>query len=277
MPKVAAIQMESSLLDPDSNLEAILAHLHSAAQEGAALAVFPETIVPGYNMSREEAARVAEPIPGPATDRLGEACRQEGICAVVGMIEAGPGSDLFNSAVLIGPDGPLERYRKTHLPLLGVDRYLSPGQAFAAPTGTSAGRVGILICYDLRFPEPIRCLALAGAQIVALPTAWPQAATLYPEYMARSRASENRVYLVAANHVGRERGTRYLGRSIIVAPSGEVLAQADSESETILLAEVDPSESDQKHLVFRPGEYELDLMKDRRPELYLPLTKGSGG
>ncbi len=276
MQKVAAVQMESRLLDPESNLEAILAHLRSAAREGAALAVFPETIVSGYNMSREEAAEVAQPIPGPATKRLSEACAQEGIYAVVGMIEAGPEGRLFNSAVLTGPAGLLGRYRKTHLPLLGVDRYLSPGEAFVSPAGTDVGRVGILICYDLRFPEPIRCLSLAGAQIVALPTAWPQAATLYPEYMARSRASENRIYLVAANNVGEERGVRYLGRSIIVAPSGEVLAEADGESEIILMADVDPSESDRKHLVFQPGEYELDLMADRRPELYTPLTEVYG-
>jgi predicted amidohydrolase len=273
MAKVAAVQMESRLLDPESNLQAILAHMHSASQEGAALAVFPETIVSGYNMSREEAAELAQPIPGPATERLKDACRQEGIHVIVGMIEAGPDGQLFNSAVLAGPAGLLERYRKTHLPLLGVDRYLSPGEAFISPAATAAGRVGILICYDLRFPEPIRCLSLAGAQIVALPTAWPQAATLYPEYMARSRASENRIYLVAANHVGEERGVRYLGRSIIVAPSGEVLAQADGKSETILLADVDLAESDRKHLVFQPGEYELDLMADRRPELYTPLTE----
>lgn len=276
MPKVAAVQMESKLLDPAFNLQAVLARLHTAAQEGAVLAVFPETILTGYNMSREEAAEVADRIPGHATGRLAEACRREDIHAVVGMLEAGPDGEFYNTAVLIGPGGLLERYRKTHLPLLGVDRYLSPGEAFTSPVGTPAGRAGILICYDLRFPEPIRCLALAGAQVVALPTAWPQAATLYPDYMARSRASENRVYLVAANNVGEERGTRYLGRSIIVAPSGEVLAEAEGESETILLAEVDPSQSDRKHLVFRPGEYELDLMGDRRPELYAPLTNAFG-
>lgn len=272
MPRVAAVQMESRLLDLDHNLAKVISNLERAAQAGVDLAVFPETIITGYNMSLDEAAAVADPIPGTVTAALVETCSREGLFALVGLIEAGADSNYYNSAVLVGPEGVVGTYRKTHLPLLGVDRYLSPGDSLTSPWETPMGRLGALICYDLRFPEPIRCLSLNGAQIVALPTAWPRAARLYPDYMARSRASENRVYLVAANNVGEERGTRYLGRSIIVSPSGEVLAEADGENEAVLVADVDPAESDEKHLVFQAGEYELDLFGDRRPELYEAIT-----
>jgi predicted amidohydrolase len=130
----------------------------------------------------------------------------------------------------------------------------------------------LLICYDLRFPEPARVLALGGAQVILLSTAWPQAASLYPDFVVSTRAAENHLYLVAANRVGEERGTTYLGRSIIADPDGRVLAEADRTEETLIYAEIDPSDSDAKQRVFRPGEYELDLFNDRRPELYSSLV-----
>jgi predicted amidohydrolase len=130
----------------------------------------------------------------------------------------------------------------------------------------------MLICYDLRFPEPARVLALGGAQVILLSTAWPQAATLYPDFLVRTRAAENHLFLAAANRVGEERGTTYLGRSIIADPDGRVLAEADQVGETLLFAEIAPDRSDAKHRVFRPGEYELDLFNDRRPELYSSLA-----
>ncbi len=115
-------------------------------------------------------------------------------------------------------------------------------------------------------------LALAGAQVLLLPTAWPASARLYPEFLARTRAAENGLYLIAANRVGEERGTQYLGRSLIAGPEGEILAEATADQEQMLIADVDPARSDQKKRLFIPGEYELDLIGDRRPDLYAPLT-----
>jgi predicted amidohydrolase len=109
---------------------------------------------------------------------------------------------------------------------LGVDRFLTPGDALAEPLEAPLGRLGILICYDLRFPEPARAFALQGAQAILVPTAWPDAATLYPDHVARTRASENGVYLLAADHVGEEEESAYLGRSLAVVPDGEVIAEA---------------------------------------------------
>jgi predicted amidohydrolase len=272
MVRVAAVQMRPAILDVKANLDRVLNLTHEAAAREARLVVFPELALSGYVISPEEAEGLAQPIPGPATEAMRQACLESGVHVVLGLLERDTDGTLFNTSVLLGPQGLLTRYRKTHLPLLGVDRYLAAGDAFLPPVDTPAGRTGLLICYDLRFPEPCRVLALLGAQLIALSTAWPTAGTLYPEYLARSRAAENRTYLVAANRCGEERGTRYLGRSVIVAPDGAILAEGAPDLEETLYAAIDPGLSDIKRLVYSPGEYELDLWGDRRPDLYTAIT-----
>lgn len=272
MITVAAVQMQPELMNPQANLERIAHLARDARARQAELIVFPECCVTGYGLTEAEARRTAEPIPGPATDQLKGLCGQLGTTIMVGTLELTHDGDLYNSAVLIDASGIRARYRKTHLPTLGVDRFVTPGEELLPPVHTPAGRAGLLICYDLRFPEPARVLALKGAQVILLSTAWPQAATLYPDFIVSARAAENHLYLVAANRVGEERGTTYLGRSIIAGPDGEVLAEANDSDEMILFARIDPSMSDKKHRIFRPGEYELDLFNDRRPQLYSPLN-----
>jgi predicted amidohydrolase len=265
--------MRPEPLDLHGNLARVIDRTHRAAAREARLVVFPEIALSGYAVTPEEADTLAQPVPGPATQAVAQACAEDDVHVVLGMLERDADGTLFNTAVLLGPSGMLARYRKTHLPLLGVDRYLAAGDDFIPPVVTPAGRLGLLICYDLRFPEPCRVLALLGAQVIALSTAWPAAATLYPEFIARSRAAENRVYLLAANRCGEERGTRYLGRSVIAAPDGEILAEGTPDREETLFAEIDPANSDLKRLVFAAGEYELDLWGDRRPELYAPIAR----
>ncbi len=273
MLRVAAVQMQPELLDLAGNLGRVIDHTQRAAAREARLVVFPEIALSGYVVTPDEADALAQPVPGPATHAVAQACAQDNIHVVLGMLECDADGTLFNTAVLLGPTGLVARYRKTHLPLLGVDRYLAAGDGFTSPVVTPAGRLGLLICYDLRFPEPCRVLALLGAQVIALPTAWPAAGTLYPEFLARSRAAENRIYLLAANRCGEERGTRYLGRSVIVAPDGEILAEGSPEREETLFAEIDPAASDVKRLIFAAGEYELDVWGDRRPDLYGPIAR----
>ena len=275
MTRFAIVQFRSAHMRPETNLERVAALLLEAASQGAELAVFPECALTGYFLSAKEAQAIAEPIPGPRTGRLVEAARRAGCLAVVGTIERGPDGRCYNAAVLLGPQGILGRYQKTHLIHLGVDRFLTPGEILPGPFETPIGRVGILICYDLRFPEPARALALRGAQALLLPTAWPAAATLYPDHVARTRASENGIYLLAADHVGEEMGARYLGRSLAVGPDGEMIAEAGEDEEAILMVDADLARSENKRRVFIPGEYEVDLFADRRPDLYGPITKGA--
>lgn len=273
MLRVAVVQMSPTPLDPARNLARIEAWLGRAADEGARLVVFPECVVTGYFLSGSEAEAMAESIPGPRTERLHQACARHGLSAAVGLIERGNDGACYNSAVLAGPEGILAVYRKTHLLCLGVDRYLTRGERLHPIVSAADARIGILICYDLRFPEPMRVLALDGAQVVLLPTAWPSSATVYPDYLARARALENGVFLLAANRAGEERGRRFLGRSLIAGPDGEILAEAPADGETMLMADLDLKRSDVKHRIFDPGEYEVDLMGDRRPELYGRLAE----
>jgi predicted amidohydrolase len=268
MANFAAVQMEPVLLEPERNLEKIIQFIFQASNLGAEVLVFPECATTGYGLSLDEARAFSELIPGPSTNRISDVCRDTNCIVVVGMLEKDDEGNIFNTAVLLGADGLLGKYRKTHLPYLGVDRFLSPGTSINGPFDTLAGKFGLLVCYDLRFPEPIRVLALKGAQAILLPTAWPHSATIYPDFMAQSRSAENSLYLIAANRIGEERGTRYLGRSMIIGMNGEKLAEGTSDQEEILLAEIEPTLSENKNRIFTPGEYELNLFKDRRPELY---------
>jgi 5-aminopentanamidase len=270
--RVAVAQIEPALGQTERNLEVCLARLEEAAGLGAELLVLPECAIPGYVYeSADEALPFAEEIPGPSTEALAAACARLGTHVVCGLLET-DGTDLFNAAVLVGPDGLVGAYRKTHLPFLGVDRFTRAGDDLPV-FDTPLGRIAIEICYDLRFPELTRALALAGADLVALPTNWPLAARVNAELLCPARAYENRIYLLVANRVGVERTAEFCGRSQIVDPAGVRLAEAEATGERLLLADVDVEFARDKSIVPAPGEYEMHLFGHRRPELYGALVE----
>jgi predicted amidohydrolase len=269
---VAAVQTDPRLGDVAGNLDRIASWIRRAANEGAELVVFPECAVNGYRYdSREEALGDAQTVPGPATDLLEGVAAETGVHVAVGIVER-DGDRLYNCAALIGPDGFVTRYRKTHIPFQAVDRFVTPGDIPLHVVETPIGRVGMLICYDLRFPEPARVLALSGVQIIANLTNLPPPGWVQPEFIFRARAAENRVWLVCADRVGTERGVEFIGRSAIVGPSGVTLAEASESAEEMLVQRIVPSEADEKDLVFDPGVYEMHLLSDRRADLYGALT-----
>jgi predicted amidohydrolase len=192
------------------------------------------------------------------------------VYVVCGLLQR-DGDLLRNAAVLVGPQGLIGTYWKTHLPFLGVDRFVTPGDELTV-YDTPLGRIGVEICYDLRFPEVTRTLALKGADIVAHPTNFPVAARIQTELITVARAAENRIYLLTANRVGKERGGEFCGWSQIVDPFGTRLAEAGETEETLLVAEVDIEKARDKDYVI-PGEYELYLFGHRRPELYGALVE----
>ena len=268
---VAVAQTEPKLGEKERNLDVGLALLEESVALGAELLVLPECAIPGYMFgSLEEAMPYAEEIPGPSTDALEAACRRLGAHVVCGLLER-DGDLLRNAAVLVGPDGLVGSYRKTHLPFLGVDRFTTPGDELPI-FDTTLGRIGIEICYDLRFPEVTRTLALHGAEIVAHPTNFPIAAKVQTELITVARAAENRIYLLTANRVGKERWGEFCGWSQIVDPYGKRLAEAGETEEALLVAEIDIDNARDKDYVI-PGEYELYLFGDRRPELYGTLVE----
>jgi predicted amidohydrolase len=269
--QVAVAQIEPQLGESERNLEACLARMDEAAGRGAELLVLPECAVPGYMFdSAEEALAFAEEIPGRSTEILERECRRLGLHVVCGLLER-DGDALRNAAVLVGPAGLIGTYRKTHLPFLGVDRFVAPGDELSVYE-TPLGRIGMEICYDLRFPEVTRTLALKGADIVAHPTNFPMAAKVQTELITVARAAENRIYLLTANRVGKERWGEFCGWSQIVDPFGTRLAEAGETEEVLLVAEIEVEKARDKDYVI-PGEYELYLFGHRRPELYGALVE----
>ncbi len=235
--------------------------------------VFPECALSGYCFdSRDEAWPYAEPVPGPAVELLGGACRRLGVFAVMGMLEAA-GERLFNTVVLVGPQGLVGSYRKVHLPFLGIDRFTTPGDRPFQVWDIGGLRLGMNICYDGSFPESARVMSLLGADLIVLPTNWPPGSECAAEHMIATRAMENTIYYAAVNRVGEERGFRFIGGSRICDPLGKTLAVAEGGAEAVLYADVDPTSARQKQLVRVPGKHEVNRIRDRRPEFYSKLTE----
>jgi 5-aminopentanamidase len=272
---VAGVQMDCRRGDLPGNLAAVRARLREAAGRGARLVAFPECVLSGYCFdSLDEAWPHAEPVPGPATEALVADCRSLGTWAVVGMLERDePARRLFNTAVLVGPAGQLFSYRKIHLPLLGVDRFVTPGDRPFAVHDLGGLRVGLNICFDGSFPESSRVLAVLGADLVVLPTNWPLGARPVVCHLVQARALENHLYYLAVNRVGEERGFRFLGQSRLVEPSGELLAASDGDAAEFIVGQIEPEKARQKRRVIIPGVYEVDRVGGRRPEMYGPLCQ----
>jgi 5-aminopentanamidase len=268
---VAACQIEPRFRDNAGNLKKMETWVRQAAERGAGLIAFPECALSGYcYTSLADAMTDAEPVPGPACERLARVAAETGAYVVFGLIERA-GDRIFNTAALLGPEGFVGSYRKTHLPHHVVDKLVTLGDVPFPVFETAVGRIGILICYDLRLPEPARIMALAGADILVHPTNLPPAGHPQPDHMYRTRAAENAVWILSADRVGTERGVRFIGRSAVVSPAGETIAEANDRSEELLVAEIAPALAREKDRVMTPGMYELHLFADRRPELYAAL------
>lgn len=271
--KVAGVQMNPRILEKERNLERCLDSLRIAARSGTKLVVFPECALTGYCFSsRDEALSIAETVPGWSTRTIAGLCKELDIYAVVGLLEKTRGR-LYNAAAFVGPEGLIGKYRKAHLPCLGVDRFVDHGDKPFQVYDTSIGKVGLNICFDMRFPEPSRVMALRGAEVLVLPTNWPEGAENSPKFYVNARASENRVNYVAVNRVGKERGFGFIGQSKIVDPDGRTLAEASYDREEIIYADLNLEAARDKRVIIRPGEFELPLWEERRPEFYGAISR----
>jgi predicted amidohydrolase len=272
MTNIACVQMDVEMGNVAANLKRIVDRIHQSAERGAQLAIFPECALTGYCFdSLEEAAPFAEPIDGPSSKAIADACKETGTHAVAGFIEK-DGSSFYNAAMLVGPDGVIGNYRKVHLPFLGVDRFLTPGDKPFRVFELPFGRIGINICYDASFPEAARALKLLGAELIVLPTNWPTGAWRTAEFIINTRACENHVNFAAVNRCGVERGWEFIGRSKVVDVNGDTIAEAAREGEEMLIVEVDLAEANKNKIVNVAGSYEIDRLADRRPEFYEIIT-----
>ncbi len=271
--RIAAVQTDPRIMGTEENLDKVLLQIRNAANNGVDLVVFPECALSGYVFaSREEAMPFMDTIPGQNTDTLITCCNELGVHIIIGLLES-DADRCYNAAVLIGPQGLVGKYRKNHLPFLGIDRFIDPGDNPFQVYETPIGRIGMHICYDCTFPESARVMALLGVDIIALLANFPEGRENVIKYVINTRAYENKVHLVAANRVGRERGTRFIGSSKIVNAWGDTLVQATRDDEQIIRAEVSLAEARQKRIVFEAGKFEIDRLRDRRPELYREITR----
>jgi len=275
--RVAAVQMEPMLGQVGRNLRRIIAGLEHAANEGAKLTVFPECALSGYGFeSREDGYAHAVEVEGPEVAAIAEVAGATGCGCVFGLLEK-DGRKLYNACAVVGPRGVVGTYRKIHLPYLGIDAHVDPGDRPLAVHEVNGLRLGVQICYDGSFPEASRVLALLGADLIALPTNWPTFSECAAEHMIPTRAMENTVYVMAVNRVGVESGFRFIGASSIADPHGKIMAKADDSSETTLFAEIDPEKARTKRLVRVPGRHEINRIADRRPAFYGRLVAPNGG
>jgi len=277
--RIALVQQKVSE-DLQANRQRGLEAVREAAEKGADVICFAELALepfyPQRHATPETLAR-AEPIPGPTTEAFSALANELGVVVVLNLFERA-GEKTFDTSPVIDADGTM----------LGITRmvhitdyegfheagYYAPGDKGAPVYETSAGRIGVAICYDRHFPEYMRALGLAGAEVIIVPQSgtvgeWPDG--LY-EAELRVAAFQNGVFIALCNRVGTEERLTFAGESFVCNPSGVVIARAETGTEEILYADLDLSESERSHA-------QRLFLRDRRPELYaawlgkpLPLT-----
>jgi 5-aminopentanamidase len=271
---ICGVQTNVTFADTAANTQRMLQWLEHEQIQGADLVVFPECMLSGYCFqSLEEARPHAQTIPGPATEAVAEVCRAKNLHVIFGLLELTSLGEIHNACVLVGPQGVVGTYRKIHLPYLGIDRFVSQGKEPYRAMDARGMKVGMHICYDGSFPESSRCLALDGADLLALPTNWPPGADTFAKYLPNARALENNVYFMSVNRVGTERGFRFIGQSRLCDPSGNPIAEASHENEAILRGTIDCAKARNKRLVRVPKEHVIDRWADRRPSYYSAIVE----
>jgi predicted amidohydrolase len=227
---LALAQMSGQALEPERNRAMTVSIIREVAAQGAKLVILPELIIPGYVMDPEGLARCAEPVDGPTYTAWHALAREYDLHICGGICERA-GGRLYNSAILIGPEGLALHYRKLHLFADEKDSFAA-GDRGLPIADTALGRIGVCVCYDLRFVEVVRSFALRGAQLIAVPTAWVTGfdrepwdnAGWCPQARAAAvQANLSQIFIACASQVGAGKGTRFLGSSVLISPYGEAL------------------------------------------------------
>jgi len=260
---LALVQMDAVLGDLEGNLERVQSFTHQASNRGAQVVVFPELILTGYHqdllgprlktlaLSRHDA-----PI-----QTLARTAGECGVYLLAGFIERRDQTGaIYNSLVWCGPDGQvLDTYAKSHV-FRSERRHFSLGDTLPVYE-TGFGKLGVLICYDLCFPEAARILSLKGAELLLAPSAWGRLDESQWPIHLRARALDNLVFVAGVNRAGVEGEVHFIGQSMVVHPLGDVLAQLDTDQEGMLVTTLDLDQ-------VASARQRSDHWFDRRPELY---------
>lgn len=270
--RIACVQMEPKVGFKDENLENLRTKVSEAARNGAHIIVAPELCNSGYVFnSRDEALELSEPVPnGPTCDQWIDLASAHDVYLVAGICER-DGEKLYNSSVLLGPEGFVGTFRKVHL-WDQENRFFEAGNLGFPVFDTRHGRVGMLICYDSWFPEAYRSCALNGADLICLPTNWVpipgqvENREAMANILVMASAHANSVFVAAADRVGTERGQPFIGQSLIASYTGwPIGGPASATHEEIIYADAVLSEAKDK----RSWNEFNEVLKDRRPAAYV--------
>jgi len=263
-------QISSRVGDKKYNIENIKRIIKQAKKREADLVAFPELALTGY-VVRDRAYELAEPVPaGPSVRQIEDIAKKENIHIILGMIErsAKASAVLHNTALLIGPKGFIGKYQKMYLPTHSVfeeKRYFRPG--YQTPVfETEIGKLGMIICYDVYFPEVTRVLSLKGAKLIVCISASPSVRRGFFETLTAARAIENSVFVAFVNLVGIEDGLQFWGGSRIIAPSGNLISQAKYDEDDLTTAKISYSD------LTRVQAW-VPTLRDLRPEIFNSLKE----
>ncbi|MFF8387598.1 carbon-nitrogen hydrolase family protein [Streptomyces kanasensis] len=261
--RTALLQSSGQLGDVAANLTLLDGAAARAAATGAGLLVAPEMFLTGYAID-EDVHRLAEAADGDAADAVAEIAGRHGIALAYGYPER-DGDTVYNAAQLIGPDGTrLANYRKTHLFGDFEQRWFTPGDRAVVQAELAGVRVGLMICYDVEFPENVRAHALAGTDLLLVPTALMHPAQVVARSVVPVRAFESQLYIAYANRTGPEGDFEFVGMSALAGPDGSARARAGL-GEELVTGDVDPD-------LLSRSRAENPYLRDRRPGLYTSLV-----
>ncbi|MFD6890967.1 carbon-nitrogen hydrolase family protein [Streptomyces sp. NPDC059957] len=262
--RTALLQSSGRLGDTADNLKALEEAATRAAQAGAGLLVTSEMFLTGYALEIEDIARLAEPADGMSARAIGEIARRHGLAVLYGYPER-DGDAVYNAAQLVGPDGErLANYRKTHLFGGFEQAAFTPGDTPVVQADLGGLRVGVMICYDVEFPENVRAHALAGTDLLLVPTAQMHPFQFVAEQLVPVRAFENQMYIAYVNRTGPEGEFEFVGLSCLASPDGTTRTRA-GRGEELVFGEADPE-------LLRVSRETNPYLRDRRPGLYASLV-----
>lgn len=259
--RIACWQAPASVSDVATALDGLRAGARRAAAAGARLLVTPEMSLSGYNIGRRRLRELAEPENGPMCDEVARIAAESGIAVVHGWPESA-GDRIYNSVRVVGADGSgLASYRKTHLFGDFERSNFTAGDTGVVQADVEGLTIGLVICYDVEFPELVRAHALHGTELLVVPTALMAPWNFVAETLIPARAFESQLFIAYTNWTGRERELEYCGLTRIAGPDGRIVAALDASTADVLVADL-------RLPLIAEARAETAYLADRRPELY---------
>ncbi|MFD9219269.1 carbon-nitrogen hydrolase family protein [Streptomyces sp. NPDC060064] len=258
--RIACLQAACGATGVQQFLERLRTAARRAADEGAELLVTPEVSIGGYPLQAGNLAEASGPVDGPQCAEVSAIAREFGIAIVHGWPET-DGPDVYNSARLVAPRGEtLAVYRKAHLYGRAERTLFTPGAEAVVQASFGGMTLGMLICYDVEFPEAVRAHALAGTDLLLVPTGLMRPWEVVARTLVPARAFESQLYIAYANWTGDHGGLSFCGHTTVAAPNGTTYAITE-DREDLLVVDIDP-------MVLKRARASTTYLRDRRPELY---------